>query len=278
MALTLRTLGGLSTREVARAFLTGETAMQQRLVRAKRKIQHGRHPLRGAGGPPPAGPTALGAGVALPDLQRGLPRRRAPTCWCDASCATRRSGSAVCWQLMPDEPEVRGLLALMLLSHSRRDARVDERGDMVLLEDQDRSLWRRDELEQGLALAARPASGGSTGSRPRSPPSTLARRGRTPPTGRASRLLYERLAQLNRSAVVELNRAVAIAMADGPQRGLRLLDELERRRARRLPPVPLGPRRAARPARAGRRGGGGVRRAPWSWPPTRSSGASSSGA
>ena len=128
---------------------------------------------------------------------------------------------------MPDESEVRGLLALMLLSHSRRDARVDEHGDMVLLEDQDRSLWRRDELEQGLALAAQAGDQGSTGSRRRSRPSTPARGRRTTPTGRASPVSTSAWRRSSRSAVVELNRAVAVAMAEGPQSGLRLLDELD---------------------------------------------------
>jgi RNA polymerase sigma-70 factor, ECF subfamily len=115
----------------------------------------------------------------------------------------------------------------MLLIHSRRDARVDEHGEMVLLEDQDRSLWRRDELEQGLALAARDYDQGEYGLQA-AIAAEHARALRPDDTDWARiAALYERLAARGRSAVVELNRAVAVAMAEGPVRGLRLLDELE---------------------------------------------------
>jgi RNA polymerase sigma-70 factor (ECF subfamily) len=229
VALTLRTLGGLSTPEVARAFLTRETAMQQRLVRAKRKIHTAgiryevpeEHQL----------PERLRSVLAslylifnegyLATSADLLVRREL----CDEAIRLGR----VLGGLMSDEPEVRGLLALMLLSHSRRDARVDEHGDMVLLEDQDRSLWRRDELEQGLALAAQAGERGEYGLQ-----AAIAAEHARAPQGDATdwasiALLYERLAELSRSAVVELNRAVAVAMAEGPESGLRLLDDLDAR-------------------------------------------------
>jgi RNA polymerase sigma-70 factor (ECF subfamily) len=228
VALTLRTLGGLSTPEVARAFLTGETAMQQRLVRAKRKIQTAgiRYEIPEDHHLPDRLRSVLaslylifneGYLATSADL---LVRREL----CDEAIRLGR----VLVELMPDEPEARGLLALMLLSHSRRDARVDEHGEMVLLEDQDRSLWHRDELEQGLTITARPQNDEGEYGLQAAIAAEHARAAQAGDTDWARiAALYGNLATLNRSAVVELNRAVAIAMAEGPARGLRLLDELD---------------------------------------------------
>ena len=121
VALTLRTLGGLTTAEIARAFLVPEATMAQRLVRAKRKIKAGRDPLPRAARPPAARPAGRGAGGRLPDLQRGL--RAAAATW---PAEAIRLGRALA-ELMPDEPEVHGLLALMLLHDARRDARFARR-------------------------------------------------------------------------------------------------------------------------------------------------------
>ena len=264
VALTLRTLGGLSTPEVARAFLTGETAMQQRLVRAKRKIQTAGiryevpedHHL----------PERLRSVLAslylifnegyLATSADMLVRREL----CDEAIRLGR----VLVELMPDEPEARGLLALMLLSHSRRDARVDEHGDLVLLEDQDRSLWHRDELEQGLVLAARADDRRGEYGLQAAIAAEHARATRADDTDWARiASLYESLTAVNRSAVVELNRAVAVAMAEGPARGLLLLDELEESgRLGDYHLLPLGARRAPGADRARSRGGGGLRTRP----------------
>jgi RNA polymerase sigma-70 factor, ECF subfamily len=212
---------------VARAFLTGETAMQQRLVRAKRKIQTAgiRYEVPEDHHLPERLRSVLASlylifneGYLATSADR-LVRREL----CDEAIRLGR----VLVGLMPDEPEARGLLALMLLSHSRRDARVDKEGEMVLLEDQDRSLWHRDELEQGLALA-RPDHGQGEYGLQAAIAAEHARAPRADDTDWARiASLYEGLTAVNSSAVVELNRAVAVAMAEGPARGLRLLDDLD---------------------------------------------------
>jgi RNA polymerase sigma-70 factor (ECF subfamily) len=217
VALTLRTLGGLTTGEIARAFLVGEPTMAQRLVRAKRKIKVARIPFRVP--PDHLLPDRLAAVLAVVYLifNEGYSGRG------DLASEALRLGRALA-ELMPDEPEVHGLLAIMLLHDSRRAARFRD-GDMVLLADQDRSLWDTAQITAGRAALDR----------------ALALRGRGPYVVQAAiaslhadqppdwpqiAALYGELARLTDSPIVELNRAVAVAEEHGPEAGLVIIDRL----------------------------------------------------
>jgi RNA polymerase sigma-70 factor, ECF subfamily len=223
VALTLRTLGGLSTPEVARAFLTGEKAMQQRIVRAKRKIRDARIPYQVP--PDHELPDRLRSLLTVLYLifNEGYLASSADTVvrreLCDEAIRLGRLLGA----LMPDESEVRGLLALMVLHHSRRDARVDERGELVLLADQDRSRWHSGEIEEGIRLAATAGGHG-----PYAVQAAIAAEHVAAVTDWTHVVgLYSRLVELDPSPVVELNRAVAVSMAAGPEAGLELVAQLE---------------------------------------------------
>ena len=229
VALTLRTLGGLSTPEVARALLTTETAMQQRLVRAKRKI--GTAGIRYEVPGQEQLPARLGSVLASLYLifNEGYLATSADTLVRRELCDEAIRLGRVLANLMPGESEVLGLLALMLLHHSRRDARLDASGALVLLEEQDRSLWRRDEVDEGLRLAAPAGTAG-----PYALQAAIAAEHARAASADATdwpRIAahYATLESLAPSAVVTLNRAVAVAMADGPERGLAILDELAAR-------------------------------------------------
>jgi RNA polymerase sigma-70 factor (ECF subfamily) len=218
VALTLRTLGGLDTGEIARAFLVPEATMYQRLVRAKRKIAAAGIPFRVP--PDEALPDRLAAVLAVVYLifNAGYGGRN------ELAGEAIRLGTALA-ELMPDEPEVHGLLALMLLHDARRNARF-EAGELVLLEHQRSSLWDRGQIEAGRAVLDR----------------ALALRGRGPYIVQAAiaslhadeprdwheiAALYGELSRLTGSAVVELSRAVAVSEADGPEEGLRIVDGLD---------------------------------------------------
>ncbi len=250
VALTLRTLGGLSTEEIALAFLVPFETMSKRLTRAKHKIRDARIPFEVPAGDQLPGRLAAVLAVVYLIFNQGWGGGRV-----DLAAEAIRLGRALAG-LMPDEPEALALLALMLLHDARAAARQRD-GQVIRLDDQDRTLWDRQQIDQGRALLQRAVASGRSGpyllqaaiadlylQEPRDWPQIAA--------------LYDTLARLTGSPVVEMNRAIAVAEIDGPEAGLAILDRLDlghyryfhstradllrragaRRRPARLPPGP----------------------------------------
>lgn len=235
VALTLRVLGGLETIEIAKAFLIPVPTMAQRLVRAKRKIKNAGIPYR----VPPTRllPERMGAVLAVLylifnegyDATAGEALIRRDLCREAIRLARTLNELLVAESGLREEPEALGLLALMLLHDARRDARIGPGGNLVLLEDQDRALWDREQIDEGVALLDKALSMRRPGPyQIQASIAALHDEAKTPAETDWPQiaLLYHELYRRQPTPVVGLNRAAAVAMAEGPVRGLALLDEL----------------------------------------------------
>ncbi|HJU91771.1 MAG TPA: RNA polymerase sigma factor [Pyrinomonadaceae bacterium] len=227
VALTLRTLGGLTTTEIAHAFLLPEATLAQRLVRAKQKIRLAKIPYEI--------PSLEIIGERLLAVQaviylvfnEGYAASAGQSLLRNDLCAEAiRLGRVLC-ELLPNEPENMGLLAVMLLQDSRRGARVNDRGELVTLEDQDRSLWDREEIEEGIRLTETALALGPVGNyQIQAAIAAVHAEAKTADETdwRQIVALYEELLRTTSSPVVALNYAAAVAMSEGVERGLNLME------------------------------------------------------
>jgi RNA polymerase sigma-70 factor, ECF subfamily len=230
VALTLRTLCGLETDEIARGFLTSSTTMAQRLVRAKRKIRHARIPYI----VPEANDVSVRLDAVLTVIylvfNEGYVATRGESLLRTDLCSEAiRLGRLIVALMAPQPPaEAKALLALMLLHDARRDARLDESGEIVTLEAQDRGRWHREQIGEALSMVEDVLRGTPGPFALQSAIAAVHCRGaRSEDTNWPEIVkLYDRLARVQPSPIVSLNRAVAVAMAEGPRAGLALIDAL----------------------------------------------------
>ena len=230
VALTLRTLAGLTTPEIARAFLVAHETMAKRLTRAKHKITEARIPYRVPAAHRLQERLRAVLAVIYALFNEGYGASAGDELIRKELCAEAIRLGRLLAELMPDEPEALGLLSLMLLQDSRRDARVDGAGQLVTLEEQDRALWDTTSIERACKVLDRAVRLRRPG--PYQLQAAVAAAHARAPSAAATDwreivVLYDRLSQIAPTPVVLLNRAVAVAMADGPEAGLALVNELE---------------------------------------------------
>jgi RNA polymerase sigma-70 factor (ECF subfamily) len=221
VALTLRTVAGLPVAEIARAFLVSETAMAQRLTRARRKIDHAGIPYR----VPPAELLGERLNGVLAVLYLAFNAGYSDVALADLAASAISLAESVV-DLMPLESQACGLLALMLIQNSRRAARLSSSGELLTLEEQDRSMWNRSDIERGSAVLASARERG-----PYVVQAAIAQCHAAAATASATDwwrivALYDELLALSPSPVISLNRAIAVGMRDGPDAGLALLDDV----------------------------------------------------